>query len=104
MFDLENEVQGHRVQHSPRCHSKANISPTKVTPENISLALTVFEIFTFPNPDVENIVNVMIHSFAVVEIDCKYLTFNVMAVLMFALSFTVFEILMSQMFDLERLG
>ena len=46
----------------------------------------------FRIPDVEDIVNVMIHSFAVVQIDGKYLTFNVMAILMFALSFTVFEI------------
>ena len=50
MFDLENEDQGHGVQHSQWSHSMANISTiVKVILKHFSLVLTVFKLLTFQN-------------------------------------------------------
>ena len=47
--DLENLGQGHTGQHSQWSHSMANINLYKCHTTSFSLALTVFEIFTFRN-------------------------------------------------------
>ena len=47
MFDMDCECQGYGVRHLPFFYSMANINLYKVILEHFSLALTVFEIFTF---------------------------------------------------------
>ena len=65
----------------------------KITPEHFSLALTVFEIFIFENSWPWKCKSRSWRTgFAVAPFDGKYLTFNLTAIVMFALSLTVYEI------------
>ena len=83
MFDFENEGQGHGVQHSPWCHSMALSTTIKVIFEHFSLALTVFEIFTFKNLSPWKYKSRLWHTtFAVAHFDGKYLTSYLMALIM----------------------
>ena len=55
MFDLENEDQGHGVQHSQWCHSMTNITLCKSHMTDFVISLTVSEILTFQISHLENV-------------------------------------------------
>ena len=85
MCDLEKLGQGYTVQHLQWSHSMANISLYKVTVEHFSLALTVFEIFTFHDSwPWKCRSRSWCTAFAVVPYDCKNPTSYLMTIVKFA--------------------
>ena len=92
MFDLENECQGHGVQHSQWFHSIA-IS-IKVILEHSSIALTLFEIFIFKNSWPWKCRSRL--WCITLAFEGKYLTSHMMVIIMFALSLTIYEIFANQ--------
>ena len=84
---------GYGIQHSQWSHSMANINLHKVILEHFSLALTVFEIFTFQNTwPWKYKSRSRCTTFAVAPIDDKYWTSYSIAIVIFALSLTIYEI------------
>ena len=55
MLYVENEDQDHGVQYSQWLNLVANFNPNKSHTCAFSLTLTVFDIFTFENFDLENV-------------------------------------------------
>ena len=107
IHDLENVEQAHDVQHWS--HSKQISTSTKVILEYFSSALIVFEIFKFQNSWPQKCRSrTWCTTLAIVPFDGKYLTYNLMPIVMFALSLTISEIFAFQIkcqnFDLEIEG
>ena len=86
IFDLENESQGHGIQHSQWSHSMANVNLYKSHTWTCSLALTVFEIFTFKSVWPWKCGSRSWCTTTVVPFNGKYLTSYLMVIVMFAFS------------------
>ena len=103
-FDLENSGQAQGLEHSQWSHN-SNIYKRDHW-AFFSLALTVFKIFTFKNSWHWKCRSWSWHKiFVVAPFDGECLTSNLMAIVMFALSLLVYEILEKrQNFDLQNEG
>ena len=82
---LKVKVKEHINRNGP---SRLQISTSlKVILEHFSLALAVFQIFAFQTnfATLKMLFNVMMNNFAVLPYDGKYLTSNLMAIVLFAI-------------------